>query len=151
MASKYQLIWITDLIALGSTFEKEDIPAIKKRGVSAIVDVRSEGRDDQALIEQSGMRYLHIEVDDRRVPSKEQFDAIFKFVLPIVRAKKKVLVHCHFGHGRSPIVVIAILVELGMDVGEALQLVKQKHMDLAFTEEQEEFIRGMIKSADWDW
>ena len=144
----FKFSWIDKNIAVGSAFDKEDAPKIKQLGIDAIVDVRSEGRDDQKMLEDLGMRYIHIDVDDRYAPSRSQIRSVFEFVFPFLNQNKKIFVHCQNGYGRSPLVVISILMEKGMSVGDAIQLVSERHTDLAFTPQQEQFIEELLESED---
>lgn len=84
--------WINEQIAISGAFLDEDIPYLKGKGIDAIIDVRSEYCDNSQLIEKTGMRFLHIPVDDRYSPALEQLQGLFNFVEPILDEGKKVLV-----------------------------------------------------------
>lgn len=134
------LSWITDQIAVSGAFLKEMIPYLKSEGISAIVDVRSEHTDEKELIENAGIQFKHIGIDDCYCPTFEQLEEIFDFVEPILNEGRKVLVHCQNGYGRSPLVVVAILAKRGMNVADAIYLVEDKHPWTAFTLRQERFV-----------
>lgn len=143
--------WVDNNLAVGSAFDDSDIPKIAKWGVDAIIDVRAEGHDDEARIKEAGMEYLHVDVADRCAPTQKQLIAIFRFALPLIRRNKKIFVHCHHGNGRSPLVIISILVERGMSVSDAIRLVKEKYTGFAITHIQENFIRGLIETTEGDY
>ena len=146
----FQLSWIDKNIAVGSEFDNADLPKIKKLGVNAIIDLRTEAGDDQAAIEGMGMRYLHVFIEDRHAPTPQQMAAVMIFSLPLLRANKKIFIHCKNGFGRSPLVAISLMVERGMSASEALQQAKKRHSDMAFTQEQEKYIKGLIETSDGD-
>ncbi|MFC1576893.1 dual specificity protein phosphatase family protein [Candidatus Omnitrophota bacterium] len=147
----FKFSWITKNIAVGSVFKTEDAPKIKKMGVDAIIEIRSEGRDDEKRLKELGIEYLHVDVVDRYAPTQKQLNTIYGFALPLLRQNKKIFIHCQNGYGRSPLVVISILVEKGMSVGDALQLAKDKHSELAFTPQQEKFMYDLMKTTDGEW
>lgn len=132
--------WITEQIAVSGAFFDDDIGFLRRRGVDAIIDLRSEYCDNQEQIEKCGMQFLHIEVDDCDSPTKRQLEEIFKFVEPLLNKGKKVLIHCQNGCGRSPLVAVAIISKRGMLIPEAVSLVKEKNPWTGFTEHQEKFI-----------
>lgn len=135
-----EISWINEQIAVSRAFTDEDISQLKNKGIDAIVDMRSEYSDNKELIKRSGMRFLHIAVDDRYSPTFKQLEEIFDFVNPILDEGKKVLIHCQNGCGRSPIVAIAILAKKWMKIPDAVSLVEDKHPITSFTDEQGRFI-----------
>lgn len=136
----FDFSWITDQIAVSSSFLDEDISYIKGKGIDAIVDMRSEYRDNEKRIKEFGMQFLHIPVDDRYSPTFKQLQQIFNFIEPLFDNGKKILIHCQNGCGRSPLVAIAILAKRGMNIAKAVSLVEDKHPQTGFTEHQQRFI-----------
>lgn len=132
--------WITEQIAVSGAFPNEDIPNLKNRGIDAILDVRSEYSDDQKLINELGLEFLRIEIDDRYNPTFEQLKKISNFVEPLLDKGKKILIHCQNGYGRSPLVAISVLAKRGMNVADAVRLVEDKHPGVSFSTQQEKFI-----------
>lgn len=143
-----RLTWINNNIAISPAFDKADLIKIRQTGIDAIVDVRSEYQDDEALIRESGMEFFHVAVDDRYTPTQEQLESILDFVNPLLGQDKKILIHCQNGYGRSPLVAIAILVKRGMSVADAVRLLEDKHPAASFTPQQERFIYGLEQSYD---
>ena len=134
------LSWITNQIAVSGAFSKEMIPFLKSKGISAIIDVRSEYSDDRAFIENEGIKFMHVGIDDCYCPTFGQLEEIFSFVIPLLDEGKKILVHCQNGCGRSPMIVVAILAKRGMNVADAIYLVEDKHPWTSFTLRQERFV-----------
>jgi len=132
--------WVTDQIAVSGAFLEEDIPYLKDEGIEVIVDMRSEACDNKELIEEFGMQFFHVEVNDCTSPTSRQLDGIFNFVEPFLEAGKKILVHCQNGFGRSPLVVVAILAKRGMDISNAVSLVENRHPGMGLTNNQQNFI-----------
>lgn len=136
--------WINRQIALSGAFTDQDIPCLKEEGIDAIVDIRSESSDNEELIKKYGMDYFRINVGDTFSPSFDQLKDIMEFVEPLLDRGRKVLVHCQNGCGRSPLVVIAILVRRGMKPNDALQLIKQRHPKFGFTDNQQSFLDNQL-------
>jgi len=137
------ITWITDNLAIGPALNSTDLAELKNIRIAAVIDVRSEATDDGSLLKKSGIDFLHIDVDDRHSPTKEQLDSILNFANPLLDKNKRILVHCQNGYGRSPLVVIAILVNRGMDISDAISLMYGKHPTATFTPQQEKFIYGL--------
>jgi len=137
--------WISDQIAVSPAFEDKEIKKIKEEGFDAIIDVRSEDHDDSELIRNAGMQCFHVSVDDRYAPTQNQLERILNFVNPLLDQEKKVLIHCQNGYQRSPLVAVTIFVHRGMDVADALGLLKQRFPESSFTPIQEEFIDHLKK------
>lgn len=138
-----RLSWITEHIAVGTPPNEEDLNELQQMGIEAIIDVRSEDCDDETLIEKMGIKFLHIEVDDGYSPALEQLKEIFEFANPLLDEGKKILIHCRNGYGRSPLVIIALLIERGMSTFQAVNLVEKNYPLTMFTPFQEIFIRSL--------
>ena len=141
----FNISWINKQIAVGAAFLDEDIPQIKKEGIDAIVDVRSEYCDNAELLKKYNIDFLNIKVDDCCCPTAKQLKEVFSFVEPFLQKGKKIFIHCQNGCGRSPLVVIAILAKKGMDVSDALYLIKDKHPRVGLTPQQEKFVCNLNK------
>lgn len=81
--------------------------------------------------------------------TQAQLDEAARFAVlaaEAVRAGRSTLVRCHVGYNRSGLVVAQALVELGMDVSEAIALVREKRSPRAL--HNEVFVRylerGMV-------
>lgn len=132
--------WINEQIAVSGALTDRDIPRLKEEGINAIVDIRSERSDNEGLIREYGMDYLRVKVDDTFSPSFRQLEDVMGLVGPLLEAGRKILIHCQNGCGRSPLVVVAVLVKRGMKTADALRLVKRRHPKCGFTDNQQSFI-----------
>jgi len=132
--------WVNDQIAVSGAILDEDVYALRKEGIHAIIEVRSEACDNAELMGRVGLQFLHVAVRDCESPTREQLDEIFRFVDPLLEKGKKVLIHCQNGCGRSPLTVIAILIKRGMNVPDAVRVLEEKHPRTGFTDQQERFL-----------
>ena len=134
------LSWITDNLAISGAILEQDLPSLKQNGIDLIVDLRSEYSDNKEVIEELGMQFLHLDIDDRYSPSFEQLEEIINFVEPFLNKDKKVLIHCQNGCGRAPLVAVAILAMRRFTIADAVGLVQDKNPLTGFTPDQEKFI-----------
>ena len=127
---------ITNKIFVSPEITDDDISAIRDDGFVAIVDLRAEERDDEGLIRQSGMSYLHIDIIDHMNPDTGQVEQVFDFVDPLLDSGRKVLLHCKNGTGRSTLIAIAILAHRGMGLARAWSYVEDQVPNIGLTESQ---------------
>jgi len=137
------ITWITDSLAVGPALTNIELEQLKDVGIDAIVDVRSEETDNEDLLKDLDIDFLHINADDRYCPTRKQLNSIFQFVNPLLEKNKKIFVHCQNGYGRSPLVIISILVNRGMSISDAVSLLYDKHPTASFTPQQEKFIYSL--------
>ena len=117
------LDWITPHLAVGGAFRTADIPALVASGVTAVVDLRSEARDDVSALERAGIDFLHLPTEDHCALSLADMDRGVAFVAPRLQGGG-VLVHCREGIGRSVTLCLCILVDAGLAPLEAMHAVK---------------------------
>jgi len=136
--------WINSQIAVSGFFTDKDVPTLKRQGINAVIDVRSERADNEKLLNKNGIDYLKVDVKDTFTPSFEQLGTIMGFIGPLLRKGSKVLIHCQNGAGRSTLVAVAVLARGGMKIPEAVKLVKHKHPNTGFTENQVLFLNNEL-------
>ena len=128
------LQFITDQLATGGDLpwhpEGAALAALREwqeLGVTHIVDNRLEWSDEDLVAEHApGLHYLHNGVDDvgGRQPD-EWFDRGSAWIRAALEdPQAKVLVHCHMGINRGPSLALAALLDLGLDVIEAMDAVR---------------------------
>jgi protein tyrosine phosphatase (PTP) superfamily phosphohydrolase (DUF442 family) len=132
--------WINKQIAVSGAFMDCDIPLLKEQGINAVLDIRSERKDNEELIKKHSMDYLQVKVRDTFSPSYDQLEMAINFVKPLLDRGRKILIHCQNGAGRSTLIAIAVLARQGMKVADAVQLVKRRHPKCGFTENQQRFL-----------
>ena len=121
------LSWITDHLAVGGRFPSERAEALARRhAIRAIVDLRSEDRDDETILRRHGITHLHLPTDDHHAVSQPMLEDGVAFVRPFLDGGERVLIHCEHGIGRSATLALCVLVERGMEPLGALELSKSK-------------------------
>ncbi len=121
------LSWITDTLAVGGSFPSERAEDLARdHAIRAIVDLRGETRDDEAVLHRHGMTLLHLPTADLRASTPAQIDDGVAFARAHLARGERVLIHCEHGIGRSATLALCVLVEGGMEPLEALGLAKDR-------------------------
>lgn len=117
--------WIQPDLAVGGAFPIERAAClVGDHGVGAVIDVRSEACDDVAVLEQCGLRFLHLPTEDTCAVSQPRLDQAVDFAETCAANDLRLLVHCQHGIGRSALVALCILMARGMAPLQALTLAK---------------------------
>ena len=121
------LSWITDHLAVGGRFPGEQTSHLAEvLDIRAVVDLRSEDRDDEVLLTRHGITFLHLPTDDHRAVTAERLDEGVDFALRHLDRGERVLIHCEHGIGRSATLALCVLVARGFDPLAALALAKER-------------------------
>src|ERR1051326_4365306 len=111
---------VTERLAVGGSFRTEQIPRLKARGVTAVVDCRDEALDPVTDLTSAGLEFLHLPARDRTALSYAQLREGVRWVLDRCDAGGGVFMHCEHGVGRGPLLAAAVLVACGHSAPEAL-------------------------------
>lgn len=131
------LSWITEELAVGGWFSEDRVEElVRDHRVGAIIDLREEACDDEALLRRHGLDFLHLPTIDFEGSSREMLDEGVAFAEGQMGAGRRVLVHCHYGIGRSATLALCVLVARGYAPLEALELAKTKRVHVSPSEAQ---------------
>jgi len=135
--------WITDDLAIGGAFHDRDIPKLKARGITAVVDCREEAMDSEDGLAAHGIKLLHLPAPDAHEIDQSAIDQGVEWVKGELAGGGKVYVHCLHGVGRGPLLGCCVLIDQGRSAANALQLVKTRRWQASPNEEQ--------VCAIWTW
>lgn len=127
-------VFVTDRVAVGGDLSanfrtaKRQLDELVAAGITHIADLRSEW-SDEVLVRgwAPQIHYLHHRVDDAgQLIGPEWFDGLVDWVRAALDAdpQAKVLVHCHMGVNRAPSAALAILMDQGLGLREALDQIR---------------------------
>lgn len=131
LPDRMDLTWINPTLAVGGRVRYEDIPKLKVAGVTRVVDVRSEYRDDEAALRQSGIELLYLPTPDTYPLSLEDLRTGAIWINAQRNAGQRVLVHCEHGVGRSVLLAAAALVCEGNSAHDAFEIIGRKRWQAA--------------------
>lgn len=121
------LSWITDELAVGGRFPPERVEDLAGRiGLKAVVDLRSEDRDDEEVLTRHGITFLHLPTDDHHGVTLAMLADGVAFAARHLDRGEKVLIHCEHGIGRSATLALCVMVDRGFEPLEALSLAKDR-------------------------
>ena len=117
--------WIQADLAVGGSFPIERAQClVGDHGLGAVIDLRSEACDDDGVLRQCGLHFLHVPTVDACAVSQLGLDQAVAFAEACAAADLRLLVHCEHGVGRSALVALCILVGRGLSPLEALRCAK---------------------------
>ncbi|MFH5927480.1 cyclin-dependent kinase inhibitor 3 family protein [Roseomonas xinghualingensis] len=145
---------------LGGNWRRDlvlDLDAVRDWGAVAVVTLMEEhelaryrvaamGEEVRAR----GMDWLHLPIVDADVPN-EAFEALWKEAGPRLLTwlgeGRRILLHCRGGLGRTGLVAARLLIELGMEPGEAVKAVRAARRGTIETRAQEAYVMALVATT----
>jgi protein tyrosine phosphatase (PTP) superfamily phosphohydrolase (DUF442 family) len=122
----YTITWITEYLCVGpAPMSYDDLDDIKAKGVRAIVNLCAEFSDLHEIEEGAGLEVYYLPIHDECAPDMEKMEKALQWFDEAMYLKKKVLVHCKHGIGRTGTFVSAYLLRRGMGLKVAEKTLKQ--------------------------
>ncbi len=113
---------ITPQLHVGGQYRRRGWRRLADRGITAVVNLRTEF-DDQA-VGIAPPRYLYLPTVDDDPPTLEQLHQASEFIAQEVAQKGGVYIHCGAGIGRAPTAAAAYLVSTGLTPNEAWERIR---------------------------
>ncbi len=126
--------WVTERLAVGGAIWTErNMEMLGRAGVTHVVDMQLEF-DDARICGDTGIEVLWNPCDDDlEEKSPELFHRGVDFALRAYRdPRSRIYFHCAAGVHRGPMMLAAFLGALGMNLDEAINLIRLKRLDADF-------------------
>lgn len=135
---------LTDNLFVACRLFPSDVDMLKAEGIEAILDVTAEFDGLNWSAEQQGLHYLNIPVLDHQAPTSEQLAHGMAWIAAQHELKRKVVVHCALGRGRSVFFCTAYLLATNPDytVREALEKIQNRRETARLNKHQ---LKGLTK------
>ena len=131
--------WLTDNFAVGACFTAERARELSaEHGIGAVIDLRSEDRDDERVLRREGIELLHLPTPDLEAANVQMLDRGVLFARERIEADRKVLIHCQHGIGRSALLALCVLVDQGWQPLDALSHAKDVRAAISPSQSQYE-------------
>jgi protein tyrosine phosphatase (PTP) superfamily phosphohydrolase (DUF442 family) len=127
---------ITDQLVIGGAIPVRAYEQLKHMGVTGVIDLRDEARDDEAALNRLGIELLHLPAVDRYAVTQDQLSFGVEWALGHLERGGQVYAHCKHGVGRGPLMGLAILVAQGYETREALRVMRAKRWQVAPNDRQ---------------
>jgi hypothetical protein len=126
LPDRLDLSWIGPQLAVGGRVRPRDIPKLQRVGITRVVDVRQEHRDDERALNAGGIQLLYLPTPDTYPLSMADLRRGALWINAQRQAGERVLIHCEHGVGRSVLLTAAALVCEGYTPNEAFTLIGNK-------------------------
>ena len=129
--------WLTDHLAVSGCVPMESVAELARtHAVRAVVDLREEDCDDEEVLARAGLDFLHLPTPDLYPANPEMLERGVAFARAHIERDERVLIHCQHGIGRSPLLALCVMVDLGWEPLDALEQAKQKRLCVSPSEAQ---------------
>lgn len=113
---------VTDRIYVGGA---NSISVVAKRGISAVLDLRAEQKNEKIVSASEHIEYLRINIKDKEPPSLDQLREAVSWIDSKLNNDRTILIQCNLGRGRSATIACGYLISIGIPLPRALTLMKQ--------------------------
>jgi len=110
-----------------------DLQVLLNLGVEVVVTLMTQGELQKMklthlpdVIKQANMESIYFSITDKWLPdSVDEFIKIVYAVIDQIKLGKKILVHCNGGKGRTGLLVVACLIQLGLSQSDATNKIRK--------------------------
>ena len=131
------LSWLTEHLAVSRCFPSGDVARLAgEHRIGAVIDLRQEDCDDPRALAAHGIDFLHLPTPDMMPADQHMLDAGVVFAREHIGRGRRVLIHCQHGIGRSALLALCVLADLGLEPLTALELAKNRRAAISPSRDQ---------------
>ncbi|MCD6341583.1 MAG: dual specificity protein phosphatase family protein [Thaumarchaeota archaeon] len=118
--------WVDESVAAsGRPMTLDQLRWIRSKGVELVISL-TEVPLPREWIEETGLKYRHMPIEDHSAPDPETLKNIVDIMLKGIEEGKKILVHCAAGLGRTGTVLAAYLIaRRNLSAEEAIEEIRR--------------------------
>jgi atypical dual specificity phosphatase len=122
---------------------EEDLKFLQNLRIEVIVNL------EEHYMEYNGFEVKHIPINDFKAPQLDDFEEFVAFINSKLEEKKRIVVHCYAGMGRTNVMLASYLIHRQvLQPDKALNIVREKRPIYYVNEEQEEALREYFYTLD---
>ena len=95
--------------------------------------------------------YIYFSFEDRELPNLEKLHSLARLGASLVKSGHRVLAHCGMGHNRSALVAGLILMYLGMNGIDAVNLLRQKRRGALYNKVFASYLQNLSLVPETYW
>ena len=146
---KFEYNYIADGIYIGTnqccqTHFDETLK--NKEGITAEISLEKDRIDAPFGID----FYVWIPIENHTAPTEDQLNFWVAVLEKLLEMKRKVYVHCQYGHGRAPTMVAAYYIKQGKSIKEAIELIKKQRPTIHIEEIQKKALEEYKRKISSD-
>ncbi|HEY0435794.1 MAG TPA: dual specificity protein phosphatase family protein [Phenylobacterium sp.] len=143
---RFDFSWVTDDLAVGAALPPGAAEAlVRDHRVGAVVDLRAEFEPETAAFEKMGVAFLHLPTPDMLGVTQPMLDRGVAFAREAEEARRRLLIHCQHGIGRSATLALCVMVDRGAAPLEALSSLKDARECVSPSQAQFEAWMGWLE------
>jgi protein-tyrosine phosphatase len=120
----------------------EDWATIEEHGITVVIDL--EGDVDLGIPTMPNhILYLYFPIYDEDLPDMTKLHAVARMAAALVTAGHRVLSHCGMGFNRSALLAGLILVYMGMEGAQAVELLRSRRPGALFNQVFADYLRAL--------
>ena len=127
---------VDDFLYVGGEIRRADYAKLAALGITGVIDVRSERKDDAVMLKTHGIELLHLPVPDHFAPQRTQLEEGVSWALERIEKGGRIYSHCQHGVGRGPLMGLCILVAKGRPMQEAYSHLRQHRWQATLNDRQ---------------
>ncbi len=135
-STRLDLSWVTPQLAIGGRVPPEAIAQLQRLTIQHVVDLRAEDTDDERVLRRHGISFLRLPMLDGQACPLALIQRGVDWVRPRLEENNKVLIHCEYGIGRSPLLACCALVSVEVDPIDAIRQIKDARSQASPSREQ---------------
>jgi protein-tyrosine phosphatase len=143
------MTWITPRIAVGGgIWNAENMAEVARGGITHVIDMQIEF-DDTVLAQRHGIEVLWNAVDDDFQPKPpEVFARGVAFAQAALDGSEgKLFIHCAAGVHRAPMMTLALLCSMGLELRKAIELIQSKRPVVDFPDVYVNSVEKFLQSS----